>query len=537
MTTAIAVLACLAALAALLGRLHLLLHVLQQEHYENARLTRWVASDRARLGLVTAAAVVAAGAVVSVVQSAGDAAGLAVAVVALAGAAALCVRTWKRPQIKPLVFTARARRLLAVAVALNAVPLILVTIFVPAAIAALCAGVLGGVGYVAAPWTLGAANRLLAPLQRMETQRYVRAATDRLARVAPVVVGITGSYGKTTTKACVDAVLSTAGPSYPTPASFNSYLGVVRAINEGLSTEDEFFVVEMGAYRDGDVAELCDLVHPRIGVLTAIGPAHLERFGSLDVTERAKGELAEALPEDGLFVTRADDERTRRVAADRARSRVVLFSPQAHPDADVWAGDVRIADGRMEFRLCTRDANADDAPLVRARLLGEHNIANLLAAAAVGFDVGLTPPQIARALSQVRPPDHRLAPIVNSAAGVIVIDDSYNANPIGAAAALEVLRAHPAKRRILVTPGMVELGSEEDVANRELGVLAARACDYCILSGTRAQAIRDGLLSAGFPEQQIVMTVDGPSAHAKVAEMTQRGDVILFENDLPDVYA
>src|SRR5690349_8381819 len=173
MTTAIAVLACLAALAALLGRLHLLLHVLQQEHYENARLTRWVASGRARLGLVTAAAVVVAGVIVSAVQSASDAAGLAVAVVAVGGAVVPCVRTWKRPQIKPLVFTARARRLLAVAVALNALPLILVTIFVPASIAALVAGVLGGVGYVAAPWTLGAANRLLAPLQSMETQRYV----------------------------------------------------------------------------------------------------------------------------------------------------------------------------------------------------------------------------------------------------------------------------------------------------------------------------------------------------------------------------
>src|SRR5689334_18440820 len=185
MTTAIAVLACLAALAALLGRLHLLLHVLQQEHYENARLTRWVASDRARLGLVTAAALAGAGAVVSGVQSAGEAAGLAGAAAALGGAIVFCVRTWKRPQIKPLVFTARARRLLAVAVALNAVPLILVTVFVPAGIAALCAGVLGGIGYVAAPWTLGAANRLLAPVQRMETQRYVRSATERLARVAP----------------------------------------------------------------------------------------------------------------------------------------------------------------------------------------------------------------------------------------------------------------------------------------------------------------------------------------------------------------
>ena len=138
------------------------------------------------------------------------------------------------------------------------------------------------------------------------------------------------------------AVLDLIGPSYPTPASFNSTLGVVRAINEGLQPQHQSFVVEMGAYRTGDISELCDLVHPRVGVLTAIGPAHLERFGSLDVTEQAKGELADALPAEGLFVTRADDERTRRIAQTRSAARTLLFGPAPHPDADVWAEDVRL---------------------------------------------------------------------------------------------------------------------------------------------------------------------------------------------------
>ena len=123
------------------------------------------------------------------------------------------------------------------------------------------------------------------------------------------MVGITGSFGKTTTKACVAAVAELRGPAYATPASYNTYLGVVRAINEGLTAKHGTFIAEMGAYRRGDVAELCELVHPRIGVLTAIGPAHLERFGSLDAIEQAKGELAEGVPAGGTFITTADDER------------------------------------------------------------------------------------------------------------------------------------------------------------------------------------------------------------------------------------
>lgn len=545
MTVLVSALVAIAALVALAGASHVLLHVFQQEHYEPGRLYLWVSQAYGvRLALPEAGLVLVAGSACALAANASEAlgVGLAVALVAIAARAARMVIG--REQIKPLVFTPRARRLYTLQLLLAAIPLAVVVAlgggaaWAPAVVAAF-----GALALLLAPWLLaGVANTLLRPVQRADNQRFLGRARQRLRDVRPLVVGITGSYGKTTTKACVASVLDLLGPSYPTPASFNSTLGVVRAINEGLLPQHQSFVVEMGAYRVGDVAELCELVHPRIGVLTAIGPAHLERFGSLDVTEQAKGELADAIPADGggLFVTRADDERTLRVARTRAAGRVLLFAPAPHPEADLWAEEVRLEEGRTRFQLVVRAGVAGPAEQraeVRARLLGDHNVANLLAAAAVGVGEGLALNDVARALGRVAPPDHRLAPIVNRAAGVVVIDDSYNANPQGAAAALAVLRDHPATRRLLVTPGMVELGEREQAENRRLGALAAEVADLALLIGPRGADVAEGMRAAGVPEERILAFDSGPAAHAKLAELTRAGDVILFENDLPDVYA
>jgi len=516
-------LALLAVAAAVAGRLHVLLHVFQQEHYENARLYRWVRRDLRRLGQPVAVAVLAGGVLA-------DWLGVIVAAAGLAAALAYAIRTWRRAQVKPLVLTGRAKRLLGVGLLIALVaPVLAGVLGGPSAV-----GVAGGLSVLALPWLLGLANTALRPYQQLENRRYVRSARRKLSEIRPLVIGISGSFGKTTTKGCVAAALDAHGPAYPTPASFNTYLGVVRAINEGLEPRHATFVAELGAYRLGDIEELCDLVEPRIGILTSLGPAHLERFGSMDAIEQAEGELADALPPDGLFLTRADDERCARVARDRARCRVLLFSPGPHPDADVWAENIAVSSGGTDFEICWRD---DPEPVaVRSRLLGEPNVANLLAAAAVARDRGSTPAQIARALRRVAPPKHRLEPIVNEAGGIVVIDDSYNSNPIGAAAALQVLQAHEAGRRILVTPGMVELGPQEAEENRRLGELAAAVCDVCLLSGPLAGHIRAGLLEGGLADSQIIVSPDGPSMHAELARLSRRGDVILFENDLPDVY-
>ena len=521
------------------GRLHVLLHLFQLEHYEPARLRVWVARRGER---VHARELIGIGVVsgLMVGAAAADAPGVVLGIGFAAGVTGLRigVNTLRRDQIKPLVFTARATRIYGLALLLLVAAAVAVSIAVIAGLDPLPAAAAGVViafaAYLLAPELLVLANLLVKPVQAMDNRRFVTRARKRLAEVDPLVVGITGSYGKTTTKNCVAAVAELRGPAYPTPASFNSFLGVVRAINEGLQARHRTFVVEMGAYRRGDVAELCELTSPAIGILTAIGPAHLERFGSLDETELAKGELAEAIPEGGALITRADDERCRR-AAQRSGGSVRLFAPAAHPDADVWAEDVEMRDGRTVFRLCTRDGSSAQ---VKARLLGEHNVANLVAAACAGLEMDLPLDAIARALAKVQPPPHRLAPIVNSAAGVVVIDDAYNSNPQGAAAALDVLASHPADRRLLVTPGMVELGERQEEENRLFGERAAAVCDLIVLVGPEQTApIRAGLEAAGFASDSLHVVAGAGEAQELLARTTRRGDVVLFENDLPDLYA
>jgi UDP-N-acetylmuramoyl-tripeptide--D-alanyl-D-alanine ligase len=541
-TAAGLILAALGVLVLLAGRLHLMLHLFQLEHYEAARLNVWVRRRGERVDREALAAIAVGGAALTVLAAieVGEAV-LATGLLFAGFAAAKGVRQIRRPQTKPLVFTARARRLFALALALPALVLaalaLAAVLGMHAWVAAATGAAAAAAAHVGAPELLALANRLLRPVQSLDNRRFVRRAQRRLQQVRPLVVGITGSFGKTTTKASVAAVAELRGPAYPTPASYNSLLGVVRATNEGLGEHHRIYVVEMGAYRRGDVAELCDLVHPSVGVLTAIGPAHLERFGSLDEIEKAKGELAECLPADGTFVTTADDERCRR-AAGRARCPVRFFSVAGSPDAEILAQDVHMEAGTTRFRLCRRlpSGGVEETP-VRSRLLGRHNVANLLAAAAVGVELDLPLPVVARGLGKVEPPAHRLAPIVNKAAGVVVIDDAYNSNPVGAAAALEVLAAHKAERRLLVTPGMVELGERETEENRRFGAQAGEVCDLVVLVGReQSRPIRDGLEDASFPASQIHVVADAREAEALLARTTRPGDVVLCENDLPDLY-
>ena len=524
------------------GRLHFMLHLFQLEHYEPARLRVWVRRRNARVDGTLLGVAVAAGAVLIVLVAVEADLGVLIAGVAagvvLAGFGHRIIR---RPQTKPLVFTARARRLFITALAIPALVLAMAAIAViagaPAWVAAVAGTLTAVLGIAAAPELLFAADVVVRPVQELDNRRFVRRAQQRLGEIDPLVVGITGSFGKTTTKVCVAAVAELRGPAYATPASYNTFLGVVRAINEGLTARHRTLIAEMGAYRLGDVAELCDLVHPRIGVLTAIGPAHLERFGSLDAIEQAKGELAEGLPADGTYITTADDERCLRTA-ERTQARVVLFSAAGSPNADVTAHDIEMAEGTTRFTLRRRtEAGAEDVT-VRSKLLGRHNVANLLAAAAVGVSLDLPLDAIARSLSRVSPPAHRLAPILNRQAGIVVIDDAYNSNPVGAAAALEVLASHEAERRLLVTPGMVELGDREQEENERFGARAAAVCDLIVLVGERrSRPIRAGLTSADFPDDRIHVVANSSEAEALLARTTRRGDVVLFENDLPDLYA
>ncbi|HEX5194447.1 MAG TPA: UDP-N-acetylmuramoyl-tripeptide--D-alanyl-D-alanine ligase [Solirubrobacteraceae bacterium] len=516
------------------ARVRRMLHLLQLEHYENARLFVWLRRRRE----VTDAPMLAA-LVLALVAVGGAGAGSAIVelVAGAAAAAALLVRRRPEPrsEIKPLVFTERARRLFATALAAPAAVLVagaVLTVVLGSDLPFAIAGAIAVAAVAGAAWALTAANAALAPVQRRINARFTRAATDKLQSVAPRVIGITGSYGKTTTKVCIGAVLSQQLQTLITPASFNSRLGVIRTINELLEPQHEAFVVEMGMYRKGDIAQLCELVHPSIGVLTAIGPVHLERLGSIEAIADAKSELPQALPPGGRLVANGDDPRVREIAS-RVAAETVLYGLESD-DARVRAEEIELADGRTRFTLVIADRRAE----VSAGLLGRHNISNLLAAAAVGDVVGIPIEGIAAGLSKVAPPEHRLAPIPNPRAGIIVIDDAYNSNPAGAAAALEVLGGHPAKRRILVTPGMVELGDEEAALNERFGRQAAEVCDHVILVGPeRTRPIAAGLVAGGMRAGAITVVRDIGEATKVLGGLTRAGDVILFENDLPDMYA
>ena len=529
--------AALGLLALIAGRLHFMLHLFQLEHYERARLRIWVQRRNARVDKALLAVCASAGGVLTIAAALDAVLVLVLGVVTGVVLAGFGHRTLRRPQAKPLVFTARARRLFGVALGIPALVLALAALAVVAGAPAWLAPVVGtataALGILAAPELLFLADTLLKPVQAVETRRFVQQARRKLDEIAPLTIGITGSFGKTTTKACVAEVAELRGPAYATPASYNTYLGVVRAINEGLTAKHRAFIAEMGAYRLGDVEELCELVRPRIGVLTAIGPAHMERFGSLDAIEQAKGELAEQLPPDGVYVTNADDERCVRTT-ERTEARVILFSAAGAAGAEVTAHDIEMAEGTTRFTL----RHGADEVVVRSKLLGRHNVANLLAAAAVGIGTDLPLDAIGRALARVTPPAHRLAPILNRQAGIVVIDDAYNSNPVGAAAALEVLASHQAERRLLVTPGMVELGEHEAEENERFGTRAAAVCDLVVLVGEeRSKPILAGLSAASFPDSQIHIVANTSEAQALLAQTTRRGDVVLFENDLPDLYA
>jgi UDP-N-acetylmuramoyl-tripeptide--D-alanyl-D-alanine ligase len=559
-----AVIALLALGVRLAGRQHRLLHLFQLEHYEPSRLMLWLRRRGELLApreLVVVALLFAA-AVAARASGSGWLCGALLAL--LFPFAALGVADWRREAVKPLVFTARAKRLLAVALVPPALLVVAAAVAVAAGLTTVALAVLLALGVVSlggAPWTMLAANVALRPVQSAINRRYVSRAEHALREWAPLVVAITGSYGKTTTKFCVGAVLAADRPTLVTPESYNSFLGVIRTINEHLQARHRAFVVEMGMFRRGDIAELCDLVHPKVGVITAIGPMHLERLGSIEQIAAAKGELLDALPPGGHFVTNAEDPRCLELA-ERATVPVTLFgihdppgavaaasdgsvspprrphpSPKKPAHVQVLARDIRLADGRTHFDL--QLDGPDSQPIaVSAGLLGRHNVSNLLAAAAVGHVLGIDAARIAEGLARVQAPAHRLQPIHNRGAHIVVIDDAYNSNPDGAAAALEVLREHAASRRLLVTPGMVELGELEEDLNRRFGEHAGDVCDLVILVGpARTAPIRDGLAAAGMDPASVHVVRDIAEATTLLGRLTRAGDVVLFENDLPDTYA
>ena len=539
--------AAVAALALTVPALIASLHSLQQDDYSNGRFLGWLAEQKSRALHVQVGLVYLLAAVVQLVLAVGGstpgsyfvpAIGSCVAVLAFVRAPA------RSPRKKPLVYTGRARRLLAVSAILAL--LVFWLGFLVASALARAAGLnpayapgfavllMALVSIHAAPPVSMAANLALAPVQGAINYSYRFRAARKLRRYGPMVVGITGSYGKTSTKYFTEALLESRFRVLKTRASFNTILGVCRAINEELGPEHQVLIVEMGAYRRGEIRDMARLVKPHIGVLTAIGPQHLERFGSIENIEKAKFELLEALDPDGIAIINNDDERIRRLAAAHALPNLRRYGiDPGNGPLDLAAESITHGPDGLSFTLVER--NGTRTP-VKTRLIGRHNVSNILAATSVARADGVTWREIAGSIGRLQPVPHRLE-VHTGPDGVTVIDDAYNSNPVGAFNALDAMAEFQAGRKILVTPGMVELGVEQASWNEKFGGKAADICDFVILVGSRQTApIRRGLDSAGFEADHITSVRNLHDGLDALKGLVRAGDVVLFENDLPDLY-
>jgi UDP-N-acetylmuramoyl-tripeptide--D-alanyl-D-alanine ligase len=373
----------------------------------------------------------------------------------------------------------------------------------------------------------------MTPVQRSINARFLALAERKLKEVGPTVIGVTGSYGKTSTKAAIAHLIGPADQVQATPGSFNTPLGVSRTINENLEPGHRWFVVEMGARREGDVAEISHFVSPSIGVLTAIGPAHLESFGSIESVARAKSELIGSLPSDGSAVMNVDDAGVRAIADATSGVTVIRYGIDDDGRPDVTARDLLVTESGTAMTIVDRRTGAR-LP-VQTKLLGRHAVGHVLAGVAVALATGRSLDELAGAIESLEPVEHRLQ-IIAGAGGVTVIDDAYNSNPSGAAAALEVLQLMPGRMKFVVTPGMVELGELQTSANEEFGRRAAEVADTLIVvARLNREAIVSGAKGAGTDAKVIVVDSLG-AATEELTGLLGAGDVVLFENDLPDQY-
>ena len=442
---------------------------------------------------------------------------------------------------KPLVYTARAKRVFGLSICL------LVAFATTLVLTA-----------KTSPWRLGIflfsevsvinltlANLLIYPLERTINGAYILSAKKRIRTLQPKVIGITGSYGKTSTKYILHQILSQKFNALMTPDSYNTPMGICKVIRGELTAEHEIFIVEMGAYKRGDIRELCNLASPEIGILTAVGPQHLERFKSIENIAKGKYELIESLPADGLAVFNCDNEICAGLADKREQtgSPIRRYATEASPvvsvadTADLLATHVRYTHNGLAFRAHANTEKFDMTDTeIQTRLLGKHNVSNILAAMAVAMECGMELEEIREAVANIEPVPHRLQ-LTTGAGGVTIIDDSFNSNPVGAKAALEALTEIGEGKKVLVTPGMIELGEREYEENRRLGEQAADVCDLVILVGpTRTKPILAGLKAAEYPSQQIIVALNLEEVKQHLATQVQTGDVVLFENDLPDNY-
>jgi len=504
--------------------------MMQQNSYRNDRYSRWLrasgdtTSYPRLIGLVV-------GLLALTSFSSQLWAMLLMGLFSIGNAAYLLTRHYK----KPLVWTRRARRIfftmILIAIVIEAVMTFVTLQYFPAGQLYFNCSVTALFLYCASPNVVMVAVIVLGPVEKAINKRYYDEASDILRSIQGLtVIGVTGSYGKTSTKHYLERILSEKYDVLMTPGSFNTTLGVIRTVREMMKPYTEVFICEMGAKQINDIKEICDLVHPQIGIVTAVGPQHLESFKTIENVQRTKFELVDSLPADGYAVINNDFP----YIADRKVGNVGVarYGVKSTANTDFHAEDIQYGPDGTTFTIVGDERRIK----LKTQLVGECNVSNLVAAVIVALHLDVPEEKIRYAVEKISQVEHRLN-MKRTPAGITIIDDAYNSNPTGSAMALDVLASMNTGKRIIITPGMIELGDEQYNLNREFGEKIATSVDVAIIVGDyNHDAIVEGINSAENRRITLLTAATFSEAQQKLMEIAVAGDTVLYENDLPDTF-
>lgn len=369
---------------------------------------------------------------------------------------------------------------------------------------------------------------IMVPVEKLIAQRYIIEAKVHLKRRPELIkIGITGSYGKTSTKYMLNSILSKKYNVCMTPHSFNTMIGLSKVVNDYLAPENEILIAEMGARNVGDIKKLASFVNPKYAIITNIGSQHMLSFGSIENIEKTKYELIECLPEDGFAVFSGENEGSMRLYEKCPCEKVVVGDAL---NSKVRVSNVKISPQGTTFTIAVDGENYN----MTTKLVGKHNVNNLLLCVAMALKLGLNMEEIKSAVAELKPVPHRLEIKENN--GITILDDSYNASVEGVEAALDVLSKFKSNK-IVITPGLVELGKIEKQENINFGEKIAKVADYVIIvNQVNMASIKQGLENKKYDPEKIICVDTLVDAKKKLQEIVKAGDTVLFENDLPDNY-
>ena len=503
------------------------LHMFQQNRYELRRYLPWVKSradsmaQKAFLVVLFYLPWIATAYLSQVLKT-----NKSIPLILIAGMAGiLIIREYKQKYIKPLVLTARVKRQIFVLALLDACLILVLALTLPWPAVAIISPLM-----MISNWFILALMALItAPIEDLVKHFYINQARSILkAHPDLIKIGITGSYGKTSSKNILDEVLGESYYVLASPASFNTPMGLTITIREQLKSIHEVFIAEMGADKVGEIDFLTKFIQPQYGIVTSIGPQHLNTFKSIEniITEKMK--MIENLPVSGVGVLNKDNRYIREYEIlNKCR---ILWYGIERDDVDYQAIDIRYSPSGSQFTV--RSAEGEYA--FDTILLGAHSIANILAAITLGRALGIGWEKLQKAVSQVNYIEHRLQ--LKKINGYTFIDNAFNSNPEGSRMSLEVLKGMPGKR-IIVTPGMIELGDQQDELNRKFGTYMIGCADEVILVGkNQTRFIAQGLQDVGFPATAVTIVDTVREAFTIVYTTATKDDTILLENDLPDAF-